>query len=1141
MSSARRDIESTKKDLDDFSKSFSFLGTSIAAFGPAIAPVGLAVLGVGASLGTMTAAAGIAGGAYAFFMGNAIKSTLALAKAHKDLTPVQQTFVNSVNQMKSAMNGVSTSTMPLTLHTATIITQGLTAAIGQMTPLIRAVAPLADQVANSFKNWASGSGMKDFINLIIATGVPALKNLLHAGADVISVLGDGFRALAPTIIPMSKAISDGADAMKKWADAGGFADFLQKVHDNAPQIESFLKTLVDALVNVSKALAGMGPGALALLNPLLKLVAILPPSVIQAMVYAYIAWQVAMAGAAVAAYALGIALAVADAAATPFFLALAIAGAPLWLIVAVVLALVAVVAAFVVGLVELANHWDGFIHGMATAGIATWQALLVAWNATWNVMKVNAFAIWTAIQVSFKIFVDTFVAVFKIFGALFTGNWGAMWNAVKALGGQIWNGIIQLWNATIGRLPIDWTVIGNALKTAWNATWSALSLAASVAWNAMRAAWTAFINAMAVTWTTVSAALKTAWIAVWNAMNTAAMAVWNALKVAWTAFINAMNTTWTTVSAALKASWSAVWTAMSVAANAIWNALKAAWSAFLSAMTAAFTAFSGALKSAWSAMWSALQAAANAAWNALKAGWSALFSAMSSTFGSFSAALKSAWSGMWSAIQAAATAAWNAIKAGWSALFSAMSSAFASFSSALKTAWSGMWSAMESTAKTVWASIQAGFNALATGVEGTLTGLVAKAKATWDTITGIFKTPINAVIGIWNSVAGVFSLPKIPTLATGGMVDGPGLVKGPGGPTEDRVPAMLSNREFVVSADAVEHYGVENLWALNAKQLATGGSVAGAAPRTTPGGVPMLAIGGIIPSPGDIIGAIGGVLGSAAASALKDLLGDAFMKAVKPILDGFAPPDKNNPPGHGILSIPHAAYEKVETAVLGLLKTASAIGGVIPTGSRKAIIDAAMKAAGVPPPDSVAAWEAGMNTLITRESNWDSGAQNNSDSNAAAGTPSKGLAQVIQPTFNAYHVPGTSSNIFDPVANVAAAINYIVHVYGSIMNVQQANANLPPKGYWTGTPSAKSGWHRTGERGPEWVKFNGGEKVLPHGKSPDDDSTTPKGDYVHFDNGAFQFNFGPGTTKEAVQHVESELVPKLRMAVQAGVGKRCNP
>jgi SLT domain-containing protein len=41
-------------------------------------------------------------------------------------------------------------------------------------------------------------------------------------------------------------------------------------------------------------------------------------------------------------------------------------------------------------------------------------------------------------------------------------------------------------------------------------------------------------------------------------------------------------------------------------------------------------------------------------------------------------------------------------------------------------------------------------------------------------------------------------------------------------------------------------------------------------------------------------------------------------------------------------------------------------------------------------------------------------------------------------------------DIYDPVANVAAAIRYIVGTYGTITKVQQANASLPPRGYDSG-------------------------------------------------------------------------------------------
>jgi Transglycosylase SLT domain len=80
----------------------------------------------------------------------------------------------------------------------------------------------------------------------------------------------------------------------------------------------------------------------------------------------------------------------------------------------------------------------------------------------------------------------------------------------------------------------------------------------------------------------------------------------------------------------------------------------------------------------------------------------------------------------------------------------------------------------------------------------------------------------------------------------------------------------------------------------------------------------------------------------------------------------------------------------------------------------------------------------GLYRNIMRESSGNPKAINGWDINAINGIPSKGLLQVIPPTFAAYHVAGTSWNIYDPVANITAAANYAAHRYGSIDNVNSA-------------------------------------------------------------------------------------------------------
>ncbi|MGK5532290.1 transglycosylase SLT domain-containing protein [Streptomyces sp. URMC 129] len=77
----------------------------------------------------------------------------------------------------------------------------------------------------------------------------------------------------------------------------------------------------------------------------------------------------------------------------------------------------------------------------------------------------------------------------------------------------------------------------------------------------------------------------------------------------------------------------------------------------------------------------------------------------------------------------------------------------------------------------------------------------------------------------------------------------------------------------------------------------------------------------------------------------------------------------------------------------------------------------------------------GLHRNIMRESSGDPNAINLWDINAMNGTPSIGLLQVIQPTFDAYYVEDTPYDIYDPVANIVAAANYAADRYGSIDNV----------------------------------------------------------------------------------------------------------
>lgn len=96
-----------------------------------------------------------------------------------------------------------------------------------------------------------------------------------------------------------------------------------------------------------------------------------------------------------------------------------------------------------------------------------------------------------------------------------------------------------------------------------------------------------------------------------------------------------------------------------------------------------------------------------------------------------------------------------------------------------------------------------------------------------------------------------------------------------------------------------------------------------------------------------------------------------------------------------------------------------------------------------------------LNSLLRRmeqESGFNPRAINDWDSNARRGTPSKGLMQVIGPTFRAYARPGYDKDIWDPLSNILASIRYARSRYGSPARGWNRKGGYADGG-WTGPGS----------------------------------------------------------------------------------------
>lgn len=141
--------------------------------------------------------------------------------------------------------------------------------------------------------------------------------------------------------------------------------------------------------------------------------------------------------------------------------------------------------------------------------------------------------------------------------------------------------------------------------------------------------------------------------------------------------------------------------------------------------------------------------------------------------------------------------------------------------------------ALRSVAGTAWNVLNTGVNPAMSGVRGALVhtantfGWAAgNIAAQWSQVREATARPVrfaihsvfnDGIVGMWNSASELLGTKRMATypvrFKTGGYV------RGPGGPKGDKIPALLSDREFVINAEATKQIGPDNLAALNSGKI----------------------------------------------------------------------------------------------------------------------------------------------------------------------------------------------------------------------------------------------------------------------------------------------------------------------------------
>lgn len=642
------------------------------------------------------------------------------------------------------------------------------------------------------------------------------------------------------------------------------------------------------------------------------------------------------------------------------------------------------------------------------------------------------------------------------------------------------------------------------------------------------------------------------------------------------------------VTGVITGNWSLAWDGIKKIFSGAWDALKAVVKAGMAVIGALLNAGFDVLKMIWSkisgwfsAAGSAIAKKSSEIWDSIKnyivSKWTAskdfivaIWNTISGWFTTAGKAIGDKTSAAWEAVKKFVSDKWsatrNAVSAVWESIKGFFSEGARIIGQKTSEAWEYVkrvalekWNALKSGIDTTWTSIKTIFTNFGKFIDEKVvspfkTGVSNLAKA-WDGLKNLMKTPIKGVIDIvnhgiidtFNGAAGFFHVPKIPKYIPypPGFAQG-GLLRGPGGGTDDKIHAMVSNGEYVVRANAVRQLGVGFMDVINSADkhnIAGDPSSLVVNAKYADGGVvqkvkswlpsvdPKPYIwGGVGPGGYDCSGLAGEVWNRLTGH---DSYHRRFVTTSDFTKFGFKPGtgkftigvDSSHMAGNldglgfeaassrsGIkvgsnarspLSFPKRYYlgetggagftnfgsgggggvggglgwvgdhfdpvgwlrNGMSTAVNGLIGKVglgdSFLGKVIkavPTSLIDGIAsvvkfkgdDYQGGTASNPGGSGVERWaslvQAGLATnglsrmllpKVLAQMKTESGGNPNAvqgnigDINNKTGNLARGLMQVIPPTFKAYHIPGTSNDIFDPRANIYAALNYAKSRYGS--------------------------------------------------------------------------------------------------------------
>ncbi|MGX7727601.1 aggregation-promoting factor C-terminal-like domain-containing protein [Rhodococcus sp. 5G237] len=443
--------------------------------------------------------------------------------------------------------------------------------------------------------------------------------------------------------------------------------------------------------------------------------------------------------------------------------------------------------------------------------------------------------------------IGTYVAVTKTITGV-----QAAWTAVTKAG------TIAQWamNAAMAANPIGLIVAavvaaGAALalfftktevgRKIWDKVWNGIKTAVSTAWEYLQVAFDGIMAAFGWVGDKAMWLWNSALVPAFNGITTAVGWLGDKANWLWSSVIQPV---FGFIGQAAQVLMAIVGTVLITPFILAWNAIGATvqlvWNTFLSPIWETMKAGLGLLGQAFSWVWNSV---IKPAWDALGAGiqwvynsiinptWEALKAALAAVGGFFQATWNNVIKPAWDALGAGIQWVWNSIiNPTWEALKTALSAVGTFFqntwNNVIKPAWDALGNGIkwvwDNVVNPVWEAMKGALDTLKSSFD-TAVGFIGQV---WDRIKSIVAKPVrfvvetvynNGIRAAWNKVAGFLGLDELQEANLGELAHYAtgGHVRGAGGPTDDKIPAMLSNGEYVLRADAVKQIGVSRLDQMN--------------------------------------------------------------------------------------------------------------------------------------------------------------------------------------------------------------------------------------------------------------------------------------------------------------------------------------